>query len=38
MVTSDELTKQLERVKERLIANPAVNYARDENGRSARPT
>jgi GWxTD domain-containing protein len=33
MVTSDELTKQLERVKERLVANPAVNYARDENGR-----
>ncbi len=33
MVTSDELTKQLERVKERLVANPSVNYARDENGR-----
>ncbi len=33
MVTSDELTKQLERAKERLVANPAVNYARDENGR-----
>lgn len=33
MVSSDELTKQLERVKERLVANPSVNYARDENGR-----
>jgi len=33
MVVSDELTKQLERVKERLVANPSVNYARDENGR-----
>ncbi len=33
MVASDELTKQLERVKERLVANPSVNYARDENGR-----
>jgi hypothetical protein len=33
MVTSDELTKQLERIRERLVANPAVNYARDENGR-----
>jgi len=33
MVTSDELTKQLERVKERLVANPSVNYARDESGR-----
>jgi GWxTD domain-containing protein len=33
MVSTDELTKQLERVKERLVANPAVNYARDENGR-----
>jgi GWxTD domain-containing protein len=33
MVASDELTKQLERVKERLVANPSVNYSRDENGR-----
>jgi GWxTD domain-containing protein len=33
MVASDELTKQLERVKERLIANPSVNYGRDETGR-----
>jgi GWxTD domain-containing protein len=33
MVPSDELTKQLERVKERLVANPSVNYARDESGR-----
>jgi len=33
MVTSDELTNQLERVRERLVANPSVNYARDENGR-----
>jgi GWxTD domain-containing protein len=33
LVASDELTKQLERAKERLVANPAVNYARDENGR-----
>jgi GWxTD domain-containing protein len=33
LVSSDALTKQLERVKERLVANPAVNYARDENGR-----
>jgi hypothetical protein len=33
MVSTDELTKQLERVKERLVANPSVNYARDENGR-----
>lgn len=33
LVANDELTKQLERVKERLVANPAVNYARDENGR-----
>jgi len=33
MVASDELTKQLERVRERLVANPSVNYARDENGR-----
>ncbi len=33
MVSSDELKKQLERVKERLVANPTINYARDENGR-----
>ncbi|HJS75389.1 MAG TPA: hypothetical protein VJ921_13950, partial [Vicinamibacteria bacterium] len=33
LVANDELTKQLERVKERLVTNPAVNYARDENGR-----
>jgi GWxTD domain-containing protein len=33
LVANDELTKQLERVKERLVSNPAVNYARDENGR-----
>jgi GWxTD domain-containing protein len=33
LVTSDELNKQLERVRERLVANPAVNYGRDENGR-----
>ncbi|MGH9333181.1 MAG: hypothetical protein ACRD21_05460, partial [Vicinamibacteria bacterium] len=33
VVGNDELTKQLERVKERLVTNPAVNYARDESGR-----
>ncbi len=33
LVASDELTKQLERVKERLVANPSVNYSRDESGR-----
>jgi GWxTD domain-containing protein len=33
MVASDELKKQLDRVKERLVENPTVNYARDENGR-----
>jgi GWxTD domain-containing protein len=37
MVPSDDLTKQLERVKERLVANPAVNYARDESGRLRKP-
>jgi GWxTD domain-containing protein len=33
LVSNDELSKQLERVKERLVSNPSVNYARDENGR-----
>jgi GWxTD domain-containing protein len=33
LVSTSELTKQLERAKERLVANPMVNYARDENGR-----
>ena len=33
MVASDELTKQLERVKERLVSNFSVNYTRDESGR-----
>jgi GWxTD domain-containing protein len=33
LVSNDELQKQLERVKERLVSNPSVNYARDENGR-----
>jgi GWxTD domain-containing protein len=33
LVVNDELTKQLERVKERLVSNPSVNYSRDENGR-----
>lgn len=33
LVASDELAKQLERVKERMVTNPSVNYGRDENGR-----
>jgi GWxTD domain-containing protein len=33
LVASDELSKQLERVKERLVSNPSVNYDRDTNGR-----
>jgi hypothetical protein len=37
LVKSDDLTEQLERVKERLITNPAVNYSRDENGRLRKP-
>ena len=37
LLDSDELTEALERVKERMITNPAVNYARDENGRLRKP-
>jgi GWxTD domain-containing protein len=33
LISSDDLSKQLERVKERLVSNPSVNYSRDENGR-----
>jgi GWxTD domain-containing protein len=33
LVGSDELNKKLERVKERLVTNPSVNYVRDESGR-----
>jgi len=32
-----EIQERLERVKERLIANPAISYARDENGRLKKP-
>jgi GWxTD domain-containing protein len=37
LVTSDDLEKQLDRVKERLITNPSVNYVMDENGRLRKP-
>jgi GWxTD domain-containing protein len=37
LVQNDQLDEQLERVKERLITNPAVNYTRDENGRLRKP-
>ncbi len=37
MVATDEITKQLERVKERMVANPAVNYGRDETGKLRKP-
>lgn len=33
IVDRDELEPSLERVRQRLISNPAVNYVRDENGR-----
>lgn len=37
LVSNDDVTKQLERVKERLVSNPSVNYTRDEKGRLRKP-
>ncbi len=37
MVSNADLEKQLERVKQRLITNPAVNYVMDESGRLRKP-
>lgn len=37
LANGNEIEERLERVKERLISNPGVNYARDENGRLNKP-
>lgn len=37
LVSNDDLEEQLERVRQRLITNPSVNYVRDEKGRLRKP-
>ncbi len=37
LANGDDIAERLERVKERLITNPGINYARDEKGRLKKP-
>ena len=37
LANGDDIAERLERVKERFITNPGINYARDEKGRLKKP-
>ena len=37
LANGDDIAERLERVKERFITNPGINYARDEKGRLRKP-